>query len=176
MKKVCKFIFLLFVLLAGYHADLYTKQMARNSLKEKSSVTVIEGFLEFSYTENRGMVFGLMNKKESRFLHYILTGIMFISILYAMFIIWRIRQLSVLYHLPIFIILSGAMGNFIDRIRYGRVIDFIHIHWRGTLDWPYLFNVADALICIGGVLLLALILLKKDKLERAVVHRMSTKD
>ena len=71
-------------------------------------------------------------------------------------------------------ILSGAFGNLIDRIRLGYVIDFIHIHWKDAVEWPFLFNVADVLIVIGEILLLGLFIFKRDVL-RSVLFRSTSK-
>ena len=132
-------------------------------------MTIIDGYIEFTYVENRGAVFGLFNNQESNYKHYILSGFTFLSILFMIFVIWRLRELSFFYHLPFFIILAGASGNLIDRIRFGRVVDFIHIHWKDIVDWPFLFNIADVLIIIGGILLLIILILKKEALENRLL-------
>jgi len=157
-KQFGKFILLFIILLTGFAADYFTKQWAVNTIKDRRMKTIVNGFVEISYTENRGMVFGVLNEKASLPKHYILTGLTLISILLIIYIIWRIRRMPFLYHLPFFIILAGAFGNLIDKIKVGHVVDFIHIHFRNILNWPFLFNVADIWICIGGVLLIILIL------------------
>ncbi len=167
-KHALKFTLLFLILISGCNTDLYTKKLAGDALQEDEIFPIIEGFIELSYTENDGMVFGLLSERASDAKHYILTGLTLIGILYVLYLIWRLRELSFMYHFPFFVILSGALANLIDRIRFGRVVDFIHIHWKDTLDWPFLFNVADALICFGGALLLLLLIFKKDVLERTV--------
>ena len=92
----------------------------------------------------------------------------FSAILFIFYIVWHLRKLSFFYHLPFFIILSGAFGNLIDRIRFGHVIDFIHVHWRNTIDWPFVFNIADVLICTGEILLLVLIIVKRDTYKKVL--------
>ena len=156
-KRSAKFILLFMILLIGFTADYCTKQWAVNTIKDNQTISLVNGFVEISYTENRGMVFGMLNEKASLLKHYILTGLTLISILFIINIIWHIRGLPFFYHLPFFIILSGAFGNLIDRIKVGHVVDFIHIHFRDLINWPFLFNVADIFICIGSILLLVLI-------------------
>ena len=167
-QSIFKFTLLFIILLAGCQSDLYTKRLVTEQLKSAASVTIIDGFLEFAYTENRGMVFGIMDERASGIQHYVLTGVTIVAIGFLIFVIWRMRQMGFLYHLPFFLILSGALGNLINRLFYGSVVDFIHIYWHNMLDWPYLFNVADVWICIGGVYLAILVLFKKDILEQTI--------
>ena len=168
-KHGIKFVVLFIVLFAGCGADLYTKQLAKNNLQGNSEKTIIQGYMEFSYTENDGMVFGLLSSKASNVKQYALTGLTSVSILFIIFLIWRLRTLAFLYHLPFFLILAGAFPNLIDRIRYGQVVDFIHIHWKDSIDWPFLFNVADALICIGATLLF-FVLVFRGKVIDQMLH------
>jgi signal peptidase II len=169
--KNSTFILLFAIFVAGCAADFITKQMVVRHVQQKSPVTIIHGFLEFSYVENRGMVFGFLNKEHAGFQRYVLAGLKILSIFIIVMIIWRIRALPALYHLPFFLILAGAVGNVIDRIRYGHVIDFIHMHWRDSLDYPWLYNVADALVVVGMFLLAILLLLKKNVYESVVVRQ-----
>ena len=166
-----KFIFLLILLIAGIVIDCMTKRWATLRLQRQPQVTVIEGFVEFSYTENDGMVFGLLSGTRSGAKQGILLGLTCVSILYIVWIVWRIRQLSFFILAPFFLILSGALSNLFDRIGSAGVVDFIHIHWREALDWPYLFNVADALITIGGFILVLTIVLNKRVLDAHFSHR-----
>ncbi len=166
-----KFIVLFIIFAAGLTADLLTKRMVTNTIKDRSAITIIDGFLEFSYVENRGMVFGFLNDQNAGLKRYALTGLAFVSIIVILTIIWRIRALSFFYHLPFFMILAGAFGNVIDRIRYGHVIDFIHMHWQDKLDYPWLYNIADALVVVGMIYLLILFLFKHDVLENATAKK-----
>ena len=174
IKQVVKYLLLLSILSVGCHSDLRTKRLVMNQLKESPSITVIEGFIEFSYTENQGMVFGLLGKRGSPWKHIILMGLNGIAILFMFYIIWRIRKLSFIYQLPFFLILSGAFGNLIDRILFGHVTDFIHIHWKNIIDWPFLFNMADVWICVGEFLLILLIIFRKKVLEVAIFHKIKS--
>lgn len=160
-----KFILLILIFILGLTADIFTKRMVTHNIKGQSAITIIDGYLEFSYVENRGMVFGFLNEHSAGFKRYALTGLTFISIIIIVTIIWRIRELAFIYLLPFFMILAGAFGNVIDRIRFGHVIDFIHMHWQNKLDYPWLYNIADALVVVGMVILLFLFLFKNDVFE-----------
>ena len=173
-KQIAKFLLLFIIMLSGCNADLYTKKWAMENLKENPKMIIVDGYLDFSYTENSGMVFGLLGNSKSTLKNSLLIGLTIISTLIMIVIIWRLRTLSLYYHLPFVIILSGAFANLIDRIRSGDVVDFIHIHFKDVIDWPFLFNVADALICIGGGLLFVLIIFKGDVIEKTVFQHPSS--
>jgi signal peptidase II len=172
-RRFIKFILLFLILVTGCSADLHTKQLAINHLKDDAAVAIVNGFIEISYTENKGMVFGVLGNKESLLKNYLLTGLTFISILFVFYIIWRIRNRPFFYHLPFFMILSGAFGNIIDRVRFGHVVDFIHIHWKDTIDWPFLFNGADLLITIGEILLIGLFIFRRNIFRRVIFQKTS---
>ena len=168
-KRMIKFLLLFFILITGCSADFHTKRIAMHHLKNNTSITLIKGFVNLSYTENRGMIFGILNKNgEGSKRHYFLTGLMLVTITCILRVVWLLRKLSFIYHLPFFILLAGAFGNLIDRVRFGHVIDFIHIHWKDVIDWPYLFNVADVLILFGEMLLIILIIFRKNVFETAI--------
>ena len=158
----------MFIFIIGLTADIVTKQFAKTEIKNQSTITIINGFLEFSYVENRGMVFGALNNQSTDLKRYALTALTIISIIIILTIIWRIRELPFLYHLPFFMIFSGAIGNLIDRLRFGYVVDFIHMHWQEKLDYPWLYNIADAFIVVGILILAVLVLFKNDVFETAI--------
>ncbi|MBN1560202.1 signal peptidase II [candidate division KSB1 bacterium] len=169
MKKGVKFSLLIVILIAGLLADWSSKQFAMSRIKNSSPITIIDGLLEFSYVENRGMVFGVLNDPDSAGLRrFTLAALKVVSMIVILFIIWRIRDLPFFYLLPFFMILTGAIGNLIDRVRYGFVVDFIHMHWRDKLDYPWLYNIADALVVVGIFILLILLFTKNEALENAL--------
>ena len=89
-----KYTLLLFVLFSGCSADLYTKRLAMDHMKANRSGVIINEFLEFSYAENEGMIFGLFNSNGSAHKRYILIGMTSVSILFVLFLVWRMRSLS----------------------------------------------------------------------------------
>jgi signal peptidase II len=166
-----KFIFLFLIFVVGLTADILTKRMVTNTIKGQGAMTIIDGYLEFSYVENRGMVFGFLNNQNAGFKRYALTALTFVSIIVIVTLIWKMRELAFIYLLPFFMILSGAFGNVIDRIRFGHVIDFIHMHWQDKLDYPWLYNVADAFVVVGMIFLMILFLFKNDVYESVTVKK-----
>lgn len=143
------------ILLVGCFSDQISKKWAARHLKNQPTYTLINHVIELGYTENHGMVFGINNRQDndtSRTILLIIRIILSIGLTIYLFINWR---KSLLFHLPFLLILSGAIGNVIDSFRFSHVIDFIHLHLGNIVDWPFLFNLADAYVCIGmGIFLL----------------------
>lgn len=130
--------------------DQITKGLAKATLKGTEGITLIPSVLEFSYLENRGMAFGMFQGKQ---LLFVLLGILFFVVLIYLFI--RIPKNR--YYLPLMItgavLAAGALGNFIDRLILGYVVDFIYI---SLIDFP-VFNVADIFVVCGGIFFVILI-------------------
>jgi signal peptidase II len=152
------------LLIAGVAADQVSKTAAVRFLRHKASVVLVPGFLDLAYTENTGGVFGIGDEERprSRRMNNWLIGIHAAGILMIAFFLPRIRGGSLNRAAAVSMILSGAAGNLTDRIRYGHVIDFIHLHAGGILNWPFLFNVADALICAGAAILAIGMIFRND--------------
>ena len=152
-KTIIKYLVVALVMVSGLKADFYSKRWAEQNLKGVPGVTVIRGVLDFGFAENRGMVFGAFNGKMNPFVHAGLTGVrVVILIALTAFIFVKIKS-PILFLFPFLLFWAGAAGNLIDPFLYGYVVDFIHIR-LGFLDWPYLFNLADAYITIGIAILI----------------------
>ncbi|MBQ3513759.1 MAG: signal peptidase II [Lachnospiraceae bacterium] len=130
--------------------DQYTKHWAVVRLKGNSPIIVIDKILEFSYLENRGAAFGSMQGKQTFFI--ILTLILSVFLFYILFKVPKTK-----YYLPLIftdiVLISGALGNFIDRVSQNYVVDFISAVF---IDFP-IFNVADIYVVCS--MILAVILL-----------------
>lgn len=114
------------------------------------SVTVLANFFHITYVRNKGAAFGIFADSAVRIPFFIS-----VSLIAAIGILWYLRRLRDDQRLPSFalsLIFAGAVGNLIDRIRLGEVIDFIDVHWYRH-HWPA-FNVADSAITVGVCLLL----------------------
>ena len=131
-------------------ADQITKSIAHANLFVKPQIIAVTGFFTLVPVWNRGVSFGMF-ADGSDVTRWLLTG--FAGIVSMALIIWMSRGGSRLLVLSLSLIIGGAIGNIIDRIRYGAVIDFVDLH-VGGYHWPA-FNVADSAICIGvGVLII----------------------
>ena len=147
-------IYLIFIL--GMLLDYVTKIWAIDTLKGKADITVIEGFFDFSYLENRGAAFGLFQGRV-----YLLAFVTMI-IMAVLFVMYqKTKKKTKLLTISTALILTGAIGNLIDRLRYGFVVDFISWHWKNTYYFPT-FNVADICITVGTGLLILYIIKEVD--------------
>lgn len=118
----------------------------------------ITPFLDFTVVWNRGISYGLF-QQETEAGRWILTGIKLVAAVVLFF--WLKRAENRLEAAGIGLIIGGAIGNAIDRIWHGAVFDFVHFH-VGSFSW-YVFNVADAAIVIGVVMMVASPLLSLGK-------------
>ncbi|MFH1132297.1 MAG: signal peptidase II [Pseudomonadota bacterium] len=152
MKK--RLILILVCALLTLAADQATKIWARHSLKNQPPVSLVDGYLDLEYHENPGFAFGMGRNLPWRRAIYVGLAII------ALFVMWRIirnvqkrqRMADVAFGL----LAGGAIGNAVDRIYIGRVVDFILAHWHRKVHWPT-FNIADAALVVGvGFLLIVL--------------------
>jgi signal peptidase II len=118
----------------------------------EGSVVLIDGYLEFRYAENCGAAFGLM-RNAPRWLRAAIFGVAAIAASVALMWMFVYGRGGKPFAWAVPFIVSGALGNLIDRIRYGYVVDFIRFHLKDSWEYPT-FNVADAAITVGVVLLL----------------------
>ncbi|CDZ74962.1 signal peptidase II [Peptoniphilus sp. ING2-D1G] len=132
--------------------DQISKKLVVEFLKGKPPAVIIENFLNFFYLENRGAAFGIMQNNRTFFL--IITIVIVIAILYILF--KNYKKSSAIFKLSLGLILGGAIGNFIDRVRLHYVIDFISVRIFG-FDFA-VFNLADSFVVIGSFLLVLMVL------------------
>jgi len=133
-----------------YMTDQVSKAWAARTLRITDDLPVIRNVLDFVYSENPGIAFGQLQRTGSfgRWLFISLATAAAIAVL-VFFLRTPREDDRVLGACAL--LLAGIAGNLTDRIRFGYVIDFIHLH-AGSYHWPT-FNVADASICLGAVLL-----------------------
>jgi signal peptidase II len=141
-------------------ADQLTKAWATASLKPVVFIEVIPGFFRLSYATNRGVAFSLF--ADSQFdIRWILAGVSLVAALFVLSYFSRAPVGKPWLNLSLALLLAGIVGNMIDRVRLGEVVDFIELHWRDLYSWPT-FNIADSAICVGAVLL-AIEMLREEK-------------
>jgi signal peptidase II len=122
------------------------------------SITIVEHFFHLTYVRNRGAAFSFLSEASWRLPFFISVTI--VAVIVILIALQKMRDDQRLAHTSLAMIFSGAVGNLIDRIRLGEVIDFLDVHWYQH-HWPA-FNVADSLICVG-VFLLALDMMLEEK-------------
>ena len=129
--------------------DQITKRIALGSLDLHTPVSVIGQFLRFTLAWNQGAAFSMPWGGP-----LFLTVITAAAVVMVSIFIWKLGKHSPLFLAGLGAILGGALGNLLDRIMYGKVVDFIDIGSTGW-RWPT-FNVADIAITAGGVILVIL--------------------
>jgi signal peptidase II len=128
-------------------ADLLSKEWALLYLRQHGDIRVIPGFFHLQFSANPGAAFGLF--------HQIPALLPVLTLVILALMAWLARSLE--WHRPAInlsagIVLGGALGNFLDRLRHGAVVDFLDFHWR---TWHYpTFNIADTGICVGLAVIL----------------------
>ena len=140
MKKTTKFYILMIIILAvGIAVDLITKTLATNV-----TMPLISGLVSITFTWNKGAGWSLFS--DHTLLLTIFTGILIVGII---LLIIFFKPKSLVYAIGMSMILAGAIGNFIDRVVFGAVRDFICLEF---ISFP-IFNFADMLLTVGVILL-----------------------
>ena len=145
-------------------ADQASKAWATAKLKPVGVIEVWPEVFRFSYALNRGVAFSLFADVEFN-IKWVLAAISGVAAVLVMLYLWRTPHSERLMSFSLALLLSGIVGNLIDRVRLGEVVDFIEFHWRDQFIYPT-FNIADAAICIGAILL-GFVLMREEKAERA---------
>ena len=126
--------------------DQWSKWMIKTSYDLYHSEPIIQDFFHFTYVTNDGMAFGLSfpgGKQVLLFVTFALTGVI-------IWMLWKEKESHNLIRYGLSFILAGALGNMIDRLLYGKVVDFLDI-MIGDFHW-YIFNVADSAVTTGMIL------------------------
>ena len=147
--------------------DQFTKFQTKKHMSLHDSVAVFGDFLKFTYIENPGMAFGIQIGNKTLFTIFSILA----SIVVFVYLI-RTRGDQVFVKLALSLILGGAIGNLIDRVLYGAVVDFIDVG-IGQMRWP-VFNIADSAVTVGMVILVGIILFEPK--EQADLKEASQPD
>ena len=158
MKKK---IILTIVVAVGILLDQISKVLVSTLMFTNQRIELIPGVLRLNYIKNEGAAFGMLS--EHRWVFMIISTVAIVGIGIYLFGFCKERMML---KVGLALIVSGGIGNMIDRIAYGYVVDMIDFY---LFDWwHWIFNIADAFVCIGaGVVVLALVLdLIKDMKEK----------
>ncbi|MFL0195531.1 signal peptidase II [Clostridium sp. WILCCON 0269] len=146
------------IILLGLAIDRITKIWIIQTLPENSQIDVVKDIMSFFYLKNKGAAFGIFQNKV-----YFLTIITIVVIVGMIYYIFKFKPESKIIKISFSLIISGALGNLIDRIAYKYVIDFIAIHFKNIYYFP-IFNIADVLV-VTGTIVLAFCLLREERYE-----------
>jgi len=147
-------------------ADQITKALVRQAVPLYDTRPLISGFVDFVHVRNEGVAFGLLNTLDLRNKWVLTTALATAALAGIAYYARHIRQEERFARIGLSMVLGGAIGNLIDRVYAGYVLDFVDVYWR---DWHFwAFNVADASISVGAVLVFVDLLLVKRHASHSV--------
>ena len=158
-----KITLLISVLVGLVFLDQLTKFLITDHLIYGQVIEIIPSYFNLTYAKNPGAAFGIFSKIEDSFRVPFFILMPLIALLLIGFVYFqsanRLQQTSLA------LVMAGATGNLIDRIRFGYVVDFLDFHWQHKGHFPS-FNVADSAITIGVTLLFIEMFFNKSSAER----------
>lgn len=132
--------------------DQVTKACVSLAMSLHESIVVIGGVFNITYVRNPGAAFGFLATAGPAFRTVFFVAITVAAIVLILYYLYKTTQDEPLLVFSLSLILAGAVGNLIDRVRFGEVIDFLDVY-IGVHHWPA-FNVADTAISLGAILLI----------------------
>lgn len=150
------FLLILFLLIA----DQVTKAWIARSIILNSSRQVIPGYFQLVHIRNKGAIFGFFSQSGNRYVFLFLTLASLIALSLVVYYFFKASTEEKWMKISLSLIIAGALGNFVDRIFKGYVIDFLDVSVKDW-HWPS-FNIADSCISIGAVLLIFIFLFKRS--------------
>lgn len=154
-RRIFYFLFIL-ILLA---ADQLTKAIVAQKIIFGSSKSIIPGFFNLTHIRNRGAIFGFFSQSGSQLLYVMLTLASLAALAFVIFYFLKTPTSERLMKISLSLILAGALGNLIDRIFRGYVIDFLDFYVK-KWHWPS-FNLSDASITIGAFFIIFIFFFRK---------------
>ena len=155
------YYFLVVVVLVGL--DQLTKALIVRSITLQGSRSVIPGFFNLTHVRNRGAIFGFFSHSDSRILYIFLTLVSVAALGLVIYYFFKTPVSERLMKISLSLILAGALGNLIDRLFRGHVIDFLDFYVKDW-HWPS-FNVADSCITVGASLLIFILIFKRVPID-----------
>lgn len=146
--------------------DQVTKIYVHTTFTLGESIPVIKNFFNITYVRNFGAAFGFLAESHPTFREIFFLSMPPIALLVILKLLKDTKDEDQLQIISLSLIFGGAIGNYIDRLRFRYVIDFLDFHINNRYSWPA-FNIADSAIVIGvGILLLVMFLEKKHLQEK----------
>lgn len=152
--KLKEFVLLVFFLFI----DQITKFIVSTNLNIYEPIVVIKNFFNITYAQNTGAAWSIFEGKT-----IVLTIVSFVVSCAMIYWLFKNKNETKIVRFSVLLMLSGAIGNFIDRLLLGYVIDFLDFYIFGY-DFP-IFNIADSLLCIGVGILLLSTFFEKEKIN-----------
>lgn len=149
------------IALAITFLDQISKQYVQRTFRLGEVIPVIPSFFNLTYVLNPGAAFGFLSGTSATFRNPFFIAVSLLAVVFIVYYRSRHRQMGLLPSLSLSLILGGALGNLVDRLRLGMVVDFLDFYY-GTYHWPA-FNIADSAITVGVALMVWEILTERRK-------------
>jgi signal peptidase II len=158
-----KYKVLLIVSTVSLILDQWTKHIVHTTFRLGESRPVIDPIWHWTYVRNKGAAFSFLDGAPDKFREPFFFVVPIIALTAIVFFFRKLKDDEKLTIYSLSLITGGAIGNVIDRMRFGYVIDFVDWHWKEVYHWPR-FNVADSCIVVGVCLMFvhSLFLTKKE--------------
>lgn len=151
-ERVKKLGFISLIVLVTILLDQWTKQEVLEKFFLGESKEVLKGWFNLTYVRNKGAAFGFLHSAPESFREPFFLAVPLIAIFILGFLYYQLKPHEKVSAWGLSLILSGAAGNLIDRVRLGYVVDFIDVYYEPWGHWPA-FNIADSAIVVGVGLL-----------------------
>ncbi len=168
MKK--KYVLLLAISGFLIAIDQLTKMYIHTHYQLGESTVVLPGFFNITYVRNFGAAFGFLAQSHATFREIFFLSMPPVALLVILLILRSVRDNDWWQIVALSSVFGGAIGNYIDRVRFRYVIDFLDFHYNDKYTWPA-FNIADSAIVCGVGLLLFLMLTEKQEENKATSLR-----
>jgi signal peptidase II len=155
-QRIPYFILIIFLFIA----DQATKAWIARDIILNSSKQVIPGFIQLVHIRNKGAILGFFSQSGNRYVFLFLTMASLVALCLVVYYFFKASSDDKWLKISLSLVIAGALGNFVDRIIKGYVIDFFDVSVKGW-HWPS-FNVADSCISIGAVMLIFIFLFKRS--------------
>ena len=155
VRNISRVIYAAIALLV-FVGDQSTKAIVESSIPERQIIPVIPGLFNITHVKNEGAAFGLFADSPAPWKTVLLIVISAALLATVVGVVWRTRRLHWEAGVGLSLILGGALSNLVDRIRMGRVVDFLDFYIR-SYHW-YTFNLADSAIVVGAGFLILQVL------------------
>lgn len=137
--------------------DQYSKYLVRTKMEVFETYPIIEDFFHLTYVQNKGAAFGMF--QGATVIFAVVTLIVIVGMIYFSL---KHKNMSLVWKVTLTVIASGAVGNLIDRLWLGYVVDMFD--FRGI--WSFIFNFADVCVVVGGCVMMLLVLRDEKVLEK----------
>ncbi|MCM2322249.1 MAG: signal peptidase II [Oligoflexia bacterium] len=148
-----RYAVLFVIVLAVVGLDQSTKWLVLRDFRLHETLPLIEGFFNLTYIRNTGAAFGLLANLDASVRVPFFVVFPLVALAVIGYIFRKLQETDFKLSVALSLVMGGALGNLIDRARFGYVVDFLDFHWNYRYHFPA-FNVADSAICVGVAIML----------------------